>query len=427
VFVGIDLGTTYLKGIGIGDDGTASPVRRAPTPWRQGDGHVFLDPHEVVQTCDKVIADVLNACEDGAVSAIGITSMGETGVLLEAAGRPLGPALAWFDTSPAEEVIELQSRLGESTFAARTGVALDHCRSIVKYRWLRAHLPETSAGARWLNLAEWVAFALGGSAVNERSLVARTGFFDLATRRPWPAALAAVSAPQDLVRVHDAPLPETSGTCRDYGGASVVAAGHDHVVAAYGLTAGQPGPVVVSCGTSITVVTSVKGLPDEAERVRLVAGGLSVGPSVGSGFDGYVVQGGTLGGQVLAAKRTSLVSSLGEGGFLAADRMAAEALAAGEPLADVGQSDTEQGAVLTAAHAWAEAVLGVWQDVEHLENFIGSVAPATERVVCGRWAESAAFRQAAQATAGPLRQVQFPVVADAGCLGAAALAREAIG
>jgi sugar (pentulose or hexulose) kinase len=427
VFVGVDLGTTYIKAIGIGDDGTTSPVKRAPTPWRQGYGHVFLDPHDVVQTCDKVVADVAAAHEGEAISAIGITSMGETGVLLEAGGRPLGPALAWFDTSPAEEVGKLESRLGGSTFAARTGVALDHSRSIVKYQWLRAHVPGTSAGARWLNLAEWVAFAVGGSAVNERTLVARTGFFDVATRRPWPEALAAVSAPEDLVRVHEAPVPVTSVSCRKFGGASVVVAGHDHVVAAYGLTAGKPGPVVVSCGTSITIVTSVEDLPDEAERVRLVAGGLSVGPTVGSAFDGYVVQGGTLGGQVLAATRTSIVSSLGAGGFLDADRAAAKALADGEALADAGRNDSEQGALLTAAHAWAKAVLSVWQDVERLESRIGVVAPSAERVVCGRWAESAAFRQAAQATAGALRQVRFPDVADAGCLGAAALAREATG
>ena len=133
-------------------------------------------------------AAALEHAPDGPVIGVGVTSMAETGVLLDRHGRPVAPAIAWHDARGEAEAARLAADLGAERFSARTGLPVRPLLSIAKYAWLRANHPEVAEAVRWLGVAEWVVHGLGGEQVAELSLASRTGLLDLERRAWWDEA-----------------------------------------------------------------------------------------------------------------------------------------------------------------------------------------------------------------------------------------------
>lgn len=277
--LGLDVGTTSCKAALVTLEGAEAAHGSAPTPWEAVPTGAELDPRRLVDCALEAIRGALRAAPGTRVVALGVTSMAETGVVVDAGGAPLAPAIAWHDTRGDEEAAELLAELGGERFTARTALRPSHVPSLVKYRWLRRHEPATASGVRWLNVAEWVVFRLGGDPPAELSLASRTGFLDVESRRPWPDALAWAQAPVSLLG-EPAPAGTPAGRARGVGeldGAVLTVAGHDHICAAVGSGATRPGDVFDSCGSAEALV---RGLPPPVSAPdvrRAVAGGVMVG------------------------------------------------------------------------------------------------------------------------------------------------------
>lgn len=419
-FVGIDLGSSYFKAVALAPDGTARAIARRPTPWETNDGPVHLKPGRVQELCSELVAEVAGPTPNDPV-CVGVASMGETGVALDAAGTPVGNAVAWFDRSALSELPDLEAGLGAEKFALLTGTPLDHTRSIAKYRWGRRNVPAYAEAVHWCNLAEFAASSLaGGLVTNERTLLSRTGFVLLSTGEPWPDALAAAGAPLTLVDAGQrAPAARGSALLGRGAVAMAVAGGHDHPVAAYALSGRGPGVTVVTCGTTMTVVTPIELVPDSAALRRVIAAGLTIGPAAGAEGSRYVLQGGNMDGLELSKVREALVDEVGEPDWPRVDAEAAEVLAVRSKALRSAELDPRSG----APALWARSVLAVWERLGELESITAEVCASAGRVVSGRWSSSVAFRKAAEVTAGE-RPVRFAALTEAGCLGAALLARQ---
>src|SRR4051794_723299 len=277
MLVGLDVGTTAVKAAAFDDAGRELSQGRAPTPWRTVPTGAEIDPGELLAAAVAAAREAVVAAGGGHVAGIGIASMAETGVLVDAEGRPVVPSIAWQDSRGQAEAARLAREL--PAFAARVGLRPSELCTLAKYRWMRDHLPESARGARWHNVAEWVVLGLGGEPAAELSLASRTGFYDLHAQRPWDEALAWADAPAGLMP--DAvPAGTPMGTAGDVlpeaRGAVLTVGGHDHLAAAVGLGAAGEGDVLDSCGTAEAFVQA--SAPLTPERVeRAVAGGISVG------------------------------------------------------------------------------------------------------------------------------------------------------
>ncbi len=270
---GMDLGSTGMKLLILDDVGAELVVEEVPTPWRAGPGGTADLPAERLIAAVEELLDTasrtLAAVTDAPVAALAIAGMGETGMLLDAAGAPVTPALAWFDPRGAEQVAAFPAEL-RAEFAGRTGLPLGPQATVVKLAYLREQGLEPH-GLRWLNLPEFVVTTLGGRAVAELSLASRTGLLDQDTGAPWPAMLEAlgvtadflpplVTAGTDLGRIADG-LP--------FAGARLTVAGHDHLVAA---EADGPLPAAryhVSTGTAEVLLRVIDAPLGYAARARL--------------------------------------------------------------------------------------------------------------------------------------------------------------
>jgi sugar (pentulose or hexulose) kinase len=274
LLVGLDVGTSSIKSLVIDTDGRELAHGRVATPWRTVPTGAEIDPHDLLRAASDSAADALAGRAERVVG-IGVASMAETGVLVDSTGRPVVPGIAWHDARGEDEARQLADELGE-VFPARVGLPGSASCTLVKYRWMRNHWPDSARGVRWFNVAEWVVRGFGGDPPAELSLASRTGFYDLHARRPWAAALAWAGAPPGMMPEAvsaGTPMGHAGGTFAR--GAVLTVGGHDHLAAAVGAGAANEGDVLDSCGTAEAFVRTTAPLPPD-RVAQAVAAGMTV-------------------------------------------------------------------------------------------------------------------------------------------------------
>jgi sugar (pentulose or hexulose) kinase len=400
--IGLDVGTTAVKAAVLDRDGREVAVGRAPMPWRTVPTGAEIDPDALLAAAVSAAAEALDSSPDGPVAGIGIASMAETGVLVDSAGRPVAPAIAWHDSRGEAEAERMAADLGAEAFAARVGLPCTNLCTLAKYRWMRDHLPDAARGVRWFNVAEWVVRGLGGDPVAELSLASRTGFYDLHARRPWDAALAWADAPAGLMP-EAAPAGTPMGTAGDAlpaaRGAALTVGGHDHLAAAVGAGAAGEGDVLDSCGTAEAFVRATAPLPPGRVR-QAVANDITVG--------WHAVEG-----------RQALLGALWSGAALERE---VERLGRSREELEVAALEDERNESGAAYHAaLEEQAAGAAQVLAHMSAVAG---PAGRLVVTGGWASGEAARAVKRRHLGPFEH--FPALST-GARGAALAAGRTAG
>jgi sugar (pentulose or hexulose) kinase len=430
LLVGLDVGTTTSKAVVFTTEGRPVSEGKAVTPWVVTPHGAQLDAGELLASAREALRQALAEAPDGPVLAVGVTSMGESGVLLNGHGVPLAPVIAWHDSRDGAEVRDLVARLGSDRFAGHTGLPLRGQWSLTKHRWLLAHHPRTREAVRRLNIAEWVVRGLGGEESAEQSLASRTGWLELSTRRWWSEALewsgAARSLMPELVtagtplgRVNDeVGIPRLTG-------AVLTVAGHDHQAATVGADASGPGDELDSCGTAEALVRTVPaGLVDTAEVAALAKGGITTGWHVLA--DRWCLLGGTQGG--LALQRVLALLGRTSDGLAELDR---EALVRDPHPLTVSGVEADELLIsgitngLGPADLWRAALEAVTAQAEQVHSAMSAVVGGHQTlVVTGGWSRSQALLEVKRRVLGPLRN---PNVSEAGARGAALLAGLAAG
>jgi xylulokinase len=167
VHLGLDIGTSAVKALLVGEDGGVLATGRAPcavdTP---ADGRAEAPPGAWVTAAREAIAQV------GAprVEAIGLSGQMHGVVLCDPGGEPVRPAILWPDTRAVAEAARWPAR-GNPPAPGFAGPIL---------AWLEAHEPETLRRARWaLQPKDWLRLALGAPAATEPSDASATLLWDL--------------------------------------------------------------------------------------------------------------------------------------------------------------------------------------------------------------------------------------------------------
>lgn len=429
LLLGIDLGTTYAKATVVSLDGRERAHGRAPTPWRRVRTGAEMAPDYLVNSAVTATRQALAAAPEARILGVGVTSMAETGVLLDAAGEPVAPMIAWHDTRGDSEAEEIGRAIGTDPFSEHTGLPVSRLCTLSKYRWMRTHLPETARGVRWLNVAEWMVRALGGHDVAELSLSSRTGFLDLGSRQWWPEALQSVEAPSgllpDLVGAGE-PAGRVTDALAEAEGAVLTVSGHDHPCASVGAGATRPGDLFDSCGTAEAFVRPVEP-PVRPESIRrAVSGGVTVGWNAVPGQQALMA--GFASGLALSRFLDLLGVSVDGRAALEIAALRVPSGAEGITIRGVtGDRPALEGipGSVSPAHVWRAAVEAVARHGAEVVDVIESVGGRSARlVVTGGWARSAVVRAVKREFLGPFDE---PVVQEAGARGAALIAGIAAG
>lgn len=257
---GIDAGTSQIRAILFATDGRVLAEAAEPTPLRSlGPSRAELDPEALWRATLTVLRRAVGAVpEPKAVRGLAVASVGESGVLLGADDRPLGPVIAWYDTRTLGELEQLLEEVGFATLHRVTGLCPDPTFSLLKLAWLRRHEPEAfGAARRWLHVADFLAWRLSGEPATDLGLASRTLLLDL-ERRAWSEALLEATrlpasllppilpAGARLARVR----PEVVAATGLPPDCAVGVGGHDHVCGLLAAGADRPGALLDNLGTA---------------------------------------------------------------------------------------------------------------------------------------------------------------------------------
>lgn len=202
----VDLGTTALKAALFREDGVLLSCRsreysfRSPEPgWAEMDAEVYTDAFAA--SVRAVIEEAGISPEE--IAVLGLSTQGETMLLLDEDGRPLRPAVVWCDTRAFAEAREIVSHFGSSRIQEMTGqVGADAIWPGAKLLWLRRHEPHVFASMRKIvQLEGWFSCLLTGQAAGEDSILGSSVYFDIRSRRYWPEML-------DFLQIREEQLPE---------------------------------------------------------------------------------------------------------------------------------------------------------------------------------------------------------------------------
>jgi len=249
--IGLDVGTTGVKGIAISTEGvllaTASEEYDLSTPEP---GWAEEDPEDWWQAAQACLARLPKG-------AIGLSGQMHGLVVLGENDEVLRPAILWNDQRTAVECAEIEALVGLDRLIELTGNRALTGFTAPKLLWLRKHEPDTYARIRHVLLPkDYVRFRLTGERAIDAADASGTLLFDVARRRWSDEVCDALDIPLDW-------LP------RAYESTEVAGAG-DQAAAALGVGIVKPGLVSVVLGTSGVVFAVLPAYaPDAEARVHV--------------------------------------------------------------------------------------------------------------------------------------------------------------
>lgn len=284
---GIDIGTTNLK-VGLSDpSGRLLHVEMVPTPRSEDRFGVVTDPADLLQRVEEMLIEAWRQAGGGRpIAAISTTGVGEDGVLLDAAMRPMDSVIPWFDRRASRDA---QAICASGAHTERSGLSMDAARTGAKWHWLSRHRGALVARAQlWVALTDFPLIAWGAGAFISETLAARTGCYD-PFKREWIEELLRICSAPKLPDIRPAGSPVGYMNCPRLIAAGavtaetlLVAGGHDHPIAASAIRRFDAEALVDSLGTANVLYAEAPG-PGCAARDRdpLVAWSVPVGGGEG--------------------------------------------------------------------------------------------------------------------------------------------------
>jgi xylulokinase len=255
MYIGLDLGTSGVKGILISADQRVLAEASAPlTVSRPNDGWSEQLPADWIAATEQVM-DQLSAEGLGDVRAIGLSGQMHGATLLDAGDEVLRPCILWNDTRSFEEAAELD---GDPQFRRVTGNIVFPGFTAPKLMWVQRHEPAIwDKVAKVLLPKDYLRLWLTGEHVAEMSDAAGTSWLDTGAR-DWSDDLLTATG---LSRRHMPRLVEGSAPSGQLRAAlagrwglpaSVVIAGGggDNAASGVGVGVVRAGEAFVSLGTS---------------------------------------------------------------------------------------------------------------------------------------------------------------------------------
>lgn len=285
---GLDVGTTGCKVTVYNQDGAylggayeAYPVRRSPSAHEVDAGDIWAAAQEVIR----------QTAEQYGIDGIGVTSFGETFVLLDEEDRPLLPSMLYTDPRGGEECVLLTEKLGEPFLIETTGLAPHPMYGLPKLMWVKAHRPrEFSKAVRCMQMEDYIVYKLTGTAQIDYSLATRTMGFDIGGLC-WSEAVFRAAGIDSSLLSKPVPIGTPAGKVRPElarglglsGEVAVLSVSQDQVAAAIGSGVFDGARTVDGAGT-VECMTPVFRTYDP---YKMAAGGYAIVPYLAGQYVSY--------------------------------------------------------------------------------------------------------------------------------------------
>ncbi|WP_159887739.1 FGGY-family carbohydrate kinase [Paenibacillus puerhi] len=252
LYIGIDISSTHIKVAAYDNYGNLKEVASTPTPVHMTkSGGTYHLADELREKTFNTIQACMERVQGHKIKAIGISSVAESGVLLDEDGESLGPIMAWYDQRPNIYLNHVREQVPTLDFYRKTGLFPETTKSLLKFLWMKDNMPDVWKKSKsWLHIAEYIVFCLTGEMKSEYSLASRSMVFNI-TKRQWDDdLLLEFDIKKELLQetvqagtVHGYVLKAASEYTKIPEGTPVTIAGHHPVVGAFGIGAMLDGDV----------------------------------------------------------------------------------------------------------------------------------------------------------------------------------------
>jgi xylulokinase len=255
MYLGIDIGTSSVKAVVVGDGGAVVAQASAPLEVsRPRPEYSEQDPEAWWQATVRAVGEMPPGARE-AVRAVALSGQMHGATLLDEEDRPLRPAILWNDGRSALQCLDLEQR--EPRSRAITGNIMMPGFTAPKLLWVARHEPEVFRSTACVLLPkDYVRLRMTGEKVSDMSDAAGTGWLDVGAR-DWSDAMLAAT---ELTRRHMPRLVEgthpsgilTARAAGELGVPRVVVGGGggDNAASAVGVGVVAPGQAFLSLGTS---------------------------------------------------------------------------------------------------------------------------------------------------------------------------------
>lgn len=258
--LGVDVGTSSLKGVVYDCDGaalfTTQQTYRLATPQP---GWAELD----MAAAWRALVAVLRAAAAATatqvrIGAVALAAQAGSFVPVDAAGEPLAPMIAWLDLRAAPLAAAWQTDGTAARIRALSGWHPYPGLPIATIAWLTRHAPQVAARARrYLGAHEFLVQRLTGHCITDYSEAAEMVLLDQRTGA-WSPELCALAGirPDQLAEIAPAGtvvgtlLPEVAAATGLPADMQVIVGGHDQCCAALGMGVATPGELMLAAGTA---------------------------------------------------------------------------------------------------------------------------------------------------------------------------------
>jgi xylulokinase len=244
--VGLDVGTSAVKGVAIDEEGRLLATAGAEYPLsRPHPGWSEQDPEDWWSAAE----DVLRRLPEG---PIGLSGQMHGLVVLDSGQRVLRPAILWNDQRTAAECAEIEERIGFSRLVELTGNRALTGFTAPKLIWLRRHEPELYGRIRHVLLPkDYVRLRLTGELATDVTDASGTLLFDVRERGWSHEVCAELEVPLEwLPPAHES---------------TEIAGAGDQAAAAFGVGIVRPGPISVVLGTSGVLFSALPAYEHDRE------------------------------------------------------------------------------------------------------------------------------------------------------------------
>jgi sugar (pentulose or hexulose) kinase len=188
--LGIDAGTTSMKAAVFDLSGRLLGIDRQEYQLLMPSANIVeLDAELYWQACRRAIRNALRQSDTDAsqVTALSISSQGETLICLDKNGAPTRNAIAWLDNRATDEAGLIARQFGVEHVFQITGQAdVAPTWPACKILWIRRNEPAVFDGtSRFLLLEDYLLYRLTGEYVTERCLQADTLLLDIRSGNWW--------------------------------------------------------------------------------------------------------------------------------------------------------------------------------------------------------------------------------------------------
>jgi len=178
LYIGIDIGTSGVKGVLLNENGDELFQCRNEYEYSLEDGRAEQEPDEVFDAFIQTVHSVFSASPSTPL-ALGLSAAMHSVFPVDAQGIPLTKAVLWMDVRSEPQVEQVIRKKEEVNLWNATGTPVHPMTPLYKIMWFKENNPEIYQKAfKWVSIKEYIVFRLTGEWRIDYSMASASGLFN---------------------------------------------------------------------------------------------------------------------------------------------------------------------------------------------------------------------------------------------------------